>query len=59
VREQRIGVVGDYDKLHIVQRAHADELSVTRETLDAAAGLQPGYGGKILAPKPVAGLAPP
>jgi hypothetical protein len=42
VPERRLVVVHDYDEMIFVLRARADELRITRETLDAAAGLQSG-----------------
>jgi len=54
--ERRIAVVSDYDGLIAAFRARADELKVTRETLDSVTGLQSGYAGKLLAPVPMKSL---
>lgn len=48
-----LGTVSSYSDLHDIMRARADQLEVTRETIDAVAGLQPGYAAKLLAPKPI------
>ena len=55
---RELATVRSYEELHAVMRARADELAVTRETIDAVAGLQPGYAGKVLAPKPIKRLGP-
>jgi hypothetical protein len=49
---KQIAVVRDHDELHAALAARADELRVTRETLDAVSGLQSGYSAKLLAPFP-------
>ncbi len=54
--ERRIATVTSYDELIAAFRARADELKVTRETLDAVTGLQAGYSGKLLAPVPMKSL---
>ena len=54
--ERRIAVVSTYDELIAAFRARADELKVTRETLDSVSGLQAGYSGKLLAPVPMKSL---
>jgi hypothetical protein len=46
-------VVRDYKELVAALRARADELQITRETLDHVAGLQSGYAAKLLAPVPI------
>jgi hypothetical protein len=53
---RRIAIVRSYDELHAVLRSRADELAVTRETIDAVAGLPSGYAGKVLAPTPIRAL---
>lgn len=50
---RRIALVTSYDELIAALRARADELKITRETLDAVSGLQSGYSGKLLAPVPI------
>ncbi|MDB5937581.1 MAG: hypothetical protein JWQ01_4925 [Massilia sp.] len=39
-------------------RDRARELQLTHETIDNVAGLQSGYTGKLLAPKPIKNLGP-
>jgi len=39
-------------------RDRARELQITHETIDAVSGLQSGYTGKLLAPKPIKNLGP-
>jgi hypothetical protein len=34
-------------------RRRKDELNISNETIDAIAGFQSGYAGKVLAPKPI------
>lgn len=53
---RRIATVTSYDELIAAFRARADELKVTRETLDSVTGLQTGYSGKLLAPVPMKSL---
>lgn len=48
-----LGQVACYSDLHAIMRARADTLEITRETLDELAGLQTGYSGKVLAPRPM------
>lgn len=48
-----IATVRSYRQLMSVFRARSDELEITRQTVDAAAGLPPGYSGKLLAPIPI------
>jgi hypothetical protein len=45
-----VAVLNSYDQLHRAIRDRADELKVTRQTIDAVAGTQEGYAGKILGP---------
>ncbi|THD46585.1 MAG: hypothetical protein E8A46_26375 [Bradyrhizobium sp.] len=40
--------ITNYDDLIIVLRARADELQVSRETIDFISGLPSGYAGKLL-----------
>jgi hypothetical protein len=46
-------IVRTYDELITVLRARANELEITRETIDAETGLQSGYAGKLLARVPI------
>lgn len=50
---RELAIVRDYDDLHAVLRARADELNVSRLTIDHVAGLQDGYTAKLLAPVPL------
>lgn len=56
--ERRIAICTSYVELMDAIRARADELGVTRETLDAVSGLQAGYSSKLLAPVPIRSLGP-
>jgi hypothetical protein len=55
---RQIATVRDYAQLHAALRARAEELRLSRETIDAISGLQSGYSGKLLAPVPIKGLGP-
>lgn len=55
---RQLATVRSYEELHAAMRARAAELEVTRETIDAVSGLQSGYAGKVLAPKPMKRLGP-
>jgi hypothetical protein len=46
-----------YDELILGLRARADELKISRETIDAISGLQSGYASKLLAPVPIRTLS--
>src|SRR5690348_2489030 len=48
-----LGRASSYDALMDILRARKDELAITFECLDAAAGTQGGYCSKILAPVPI------
>lgn len=48
-----LGEVRSDNDLHRVLRARAEELSVTREAIDLAAGLTSGHTSKLLAPKQI------
>jgi hypothetical protein len=48
-----LGVVKSYDDLHQLLRARAEELNVSRSTLDDAAGFTPGHASKLLSPTPI------
>lgn len=48
-----IAVVRTMDDLREAFRARADELNITRESIDEVGGLQNGYAGKLLAPVPI------
>jgi hypothetical protein len=45
-----IAEVRDYDSLLQVMRTRADQLNVSRETLDYVSGLPSGYTAKVLSP---------
>jgi hypothetical protein len=53
-----LAIARDYQGIHAACRTRADELEITRETLDATSGMQGGYSGKLLAPKPVKRAGP-
>ena len=53
---REIGIAHDYEQLHALLRRRADELCVSRITLDEVSGLQDGYCAKLLAPVPIRGL---
>jgi hypothetical protein len=46
-----------YDDLSAALRLRAESLKISRETIDAISGLQPGYAGKLLAPVPIKTLS--
>jgi hypothetical protein len=48
-----LGSIADYSDLTEIMRSRALELELTREALDARSGVQSGYSGKILAPRPI------
>jgi hypothetical protein len=50
---RQLGVCHDYDGLHRILRDRADELNVSRTTLDEAAGFTSGHASKLLAPRPL------
>ena len=50
---QVLGVVNSYQDLHRIMRDQATALELSREVLDEIAGVQRGYSGKLLAPKPI------
>ena len=50
---REIAVVQSYDELIRALRKRADELKITRETIDAVTGLQGGYSAKLLASVPI------
>lgn len=49
---RELGVASDMHELQAIMRARAEELNVSRLTLDEATGLPTGYSGKVLAPRP-------
>jgi hypothetical protein len=50
---RQLATVVDYDGLIAAFRLRAEELNVSRETIDAVTGLQAGYCAKLLAPVPI------
>ena len=50
---RQLGVCHDYDGLHRILRDRAEELNVSRTTLDEAAGFTSGHASKLLAPRPL------
>lgn len=51
-------VIGDYPALLQAMRDRVAELGITHETLDAIAGFQSGYSGKLLCNPPIKRLGP-
>jgi hypothetical protein len=47
-----LGIVTNYQDLHAIMRARAEELEISRENLDDWLGVQSGYSSKLLAPSP-------
>jgi hypothetical protein len=52
-----LGQIASYADLHRLMRVRADELQLSRLTIDRLAGLPSGYASKVLAPKPARGLS--
>jgi len=50
--------ITSYADLHAALRARAEELRVTRSSLDEVSGLQAGYVSKLLAPTQIRRLGP-
>ena len=50
---RQLGVCHDYGGLHRILRDRAEELNVSRTTLDEAAGFTSGHASKLLAPRPL------
>jgi hypothetical protein len=53
IEPRQIATVRTMDELHEVLRRRADELKMSRATIDAISGLQSGYAAKLLAPVPI------
>jgi hypothetical protein len=51
-------VVTDYISLHAALRERANQLNISRTTLDGLAGIPDGYASKLLALKPVKIIGP-
>jgi hypothetical protein len=51
--ERILGEVHDYSDLTEIMRARSTELEISREVLDERSGVQSGYSGKVLAPRPI------
>jgi hypothetical protein len=49
---------GGYAAFMLAFRKRADDLGLTRETIDAISGLQSGYASKLLAPVPIRAIGP-
>jgi hypothetical protein len=56
--DRTLGEIWCYEDLHRIMRARANELKLSREAIDAIAGLQNGYAAKLLAPRPIKKLGP-
>jgi hypothetical protein len=50
---RQLGTCRDYDGLHRILRDRAEELNVSRCTLDTISGLTWGHSSKLLSPKPL------
>lgn len=50
---ESLAEVRSYDELHAALRARAHSLNVSRESIDAVAGLQSGYAAKLLCDPPL------
>ena len=48
-----LGEISSYQDLHAIMRARAAELELSRESIDAIAGVPAGYAAKLLAPRPI------
>jgi hypothetical protein len=51
-----LGVIRDYAQLAAGLRRVAEMRAISRETIDAISGVQPGYSSKVLAPIPTKAL---
>lgn len=51
------GAIRTYDEFIAALRGRADELDVSRETIDAISGMQAGYASKLLARVPIRTLS--
>lgn len=51
--DQALAYFSSYTELHAALRQRAEALGISRETIDAISGLQPGYAAKLLAPRPL------
>ena len=58
MNETVLAEIRDYGDLHKCLRQVAVDREITREGIDAVAGLQAGYASKILAPSPMKRLGP-
>lgn len=56
--QRSLAEIHDYDALHGALRARADELQVSRLTIDNVAGLASGYCGKLLGAAMVKKIGP-
>jgi|SRR5262245_66291941 len=50
--------IRSYEDLHAAFRARAEQLDVSRETVDRIGGLTAGHASKLLAPRPLKRLGP-
>jgi hypothetical protein len=55
---RQLGVATSYDELHAILRRRADELEVSRLTLDFAGGLTSAHSSKLLSNPPLRRLGP-
>ena len=50
--------IRNYQELHLALRERAEQLGVSRLTIDDVSGLPSGYSAKLLAPVPIKRLGP-
>lgn len=55
---RQLAIVRSYHQLVAVLRSRADELEITRETIDTEAKMPPRYSAKLLSPTPIKNLGP-
>ena len=55
---RQIATIRDYADLLEALRGRAEELKLSRQTIDEISGLPDGYAGKLFAPVPIKGLGP-
>jgi hypothetical protein len=48
-----LGTFDSIESLHGILRARAEELGLSRETIDAISGLPAGYASKLFSPRPI------
>jgi hypothetical protein len=51
--DRMLAEINSYEDLHRALRTRAEELQLSRESIDAISGIPPGYAAKLLAPRPI------